>query len=325
MMLTTDLALRLDPAYEKISRRFFENPDAFADAFARAWFKLTHRDMGPISRYLGPEVPQEELIWQDPIPAVTHELVNESDIADLKTKILASGLTISQLVSTAWASASTFRGSDKRGGANGARLRLAPQRDWEVNNPAQLTHVLEVLGKIRSDFNASQNGGKQISIADLIVLAGCAGVEAAEGLRRHGNGSAAGDGGRLVVHGENGRTGDDLEGRVRLECIENDAHVIIHGAIKVQSVPDLGQISQSFDGAGIDDGAAGVADGTRSHRCFIAIVLQLGGSQKPVDAKFHAIRKGDFADDCRDHVRMCLGKVERLLYAVADPDSVQSA
>jgi catalase-peroxidase len=179
MMLTTDLALRLDPAYEKISRRFFENPDAFADAFARAWFKLTHRDMGPISRYLGPEVPQEELIWQDPIPAVTHELVNESDIADLKTKILASGLTISQLVSTAWASASTFRGSDKRGGANGARLRLAPQRDWEVNNPAQLTHVLEVLGKIRSDFNASQNGGKQISIADLIVLAGCAGVEAA--------------------------------------------------------------------------------------------------------------------------------------------------
>lgn len=178
VMLTTDLALRFDPAYEKISRHFFENPDAFADAFARAWFKLTHRDMGPRNRYLGSEVPAEELIWQDPIPAVTHKLVDENDIAALKSKILASGLTVSQLVSAAWASASTFRGSDKRGGANGARIRLAPQKDWEANNPAQLAKVLQTLGGIQADFN-SQAGEKKVSLADLIVLAGCAAVEQA--------------------------------------------------------------------------------------------------------------------------------------------------
>ncbi|MEQ1586701.1 MAG: catalase/peroxidase HPI [Cyclobacteriaceae bacterium] len=175
-MLTTDLALRFDQEYEKISRRFLENPDAFADAFARAWFKLTHRDMGPIARYLGPEVPKEELIWQDPIPTVKHKLIDDNDIAALKGKILASGLTVSHLVSTAWASASTFRGSDKRGGANGARIRLAPQKDWEVNNPAQLAKVLKTLEGIQKDFNT---GGKQVSLADLIVLAGCAGVEKA--------------------------------------------------------------------------------------------------------------------------------------------------
>jgi catalase-peroxidase len=177
-MLTTDLALRFDPIYEKISRRFYEDPDAFADAFARAWFKLTHRDMGPIARYLGPEVPKEELIWQDPIPAVTYKLIDDKDIAALKAKILASGLSVSQLVSTAWASASTFRGSDKRGGANGARIRLAPQKDWEVNNPTQLKKVLETLEKIQKEFNSTQSG-KQVSLADLIVLAGCAGVEKA--------------------------------------------------------------------------------------------------------------------------------------------------
>lgn len=175
-MLTTDLALRFDPVYEKISRRFLENPDAFADAFARAWFKLTHRDMGPRARYLGPEVPEEVLIWQDPIPAVDHELVNEGDVAALKAKIAESGLSVSELVSTAWASASTFRGSDKRGGANGARIRLAPQRYWQVNNPAQLQKVLSALESIQKDFQA---GGKKISIADLIVLAGVAGVEKA--------------------------------------------------------------------------------------------------------------------------------------------------
>lgn len=178
-MLTTDLALRVDPAYEKISRHFYEKPDEFADAFARAWYKLTHRDMGPRARYLGPEVPAEELIWQDPIPAVTHKLVDEVDIIALKAKILASGLLVSQLVSTAWASASTFRGSDKRGGANGARIRLAPQKDWKVNNPAQLSKVLGVLEGIQKEFNSSQSGGKQISLADLIVLAGCAAVEQA--------------------------------------------------------------------------------------------------------------------------------------------------
>ena len=178
-MLTTDLSLKLDPVYEKISRRFFEDPDAFADAFARAWFKLTHRDMGPLARYLGPEVPKEELIWQDPIPTVEHKLIDDNDIATLKNKILASGLTVSQLVSTAWASASTFRGSDKRGGANGARLRLAPQKDWEVNNPAQLAKVLKVLEGIQKDFNNGNTGGKHVSLADLIVLAGCAGVEKA--------------------------------------------------------------------------------------------------------------------------------------------------
>ena len=178
-MLTTDLALRFDPVYEKISRRFMEHPDQFADAFARAWFKLTHRDMGPRARYLGPEVPAEELIWQDPIPAVNHKLIDAQDIASLKGKILASGLSVSELVSTAWASASTFRGSDKRGGANGARIRLAPQKDWEVNQPAQLAKVLKTLEGIQSAFNSAQSGGKKVSLADLIVLAGCAGVEQA--------------------------------------------------------------------------------------------------------------------------------------------------
>jgi catalase-peroxidase len=178
-MLTTDLALRFDPVYEKISRRFYENPDQLADAFARAWFKLTHRDMGPRARYLGPEVPAEELIWQDPIPGVSHKLVDAQDIADLKGKILASGLSVSELVSTAWASASTFRGSDKRGGANGARIRLAPQKDWEVNQPAQLAKVLKTLEGIQSAFNNSQSGGKKVSLADLIVLGGCAGIEKA--------------------------------------------------------------------------------------------------------------------------------------------------
>jgi catalase-peroxidase len=178
-MLTTDLSLRFDPAYEKISRRFMENPDQFADAFARAWFKLTHRDMGPRARYLGPEVPAEELLWQDPIPAVNHKLIDAPDIAALEGKILASGLSVSELVSTAWASASTFRGSDKRGGANGARIRLAPQKDWEVNQPAQLAKVLKTLAGIQSTFNSAQSGGKKVSLADLIVLAGCAGVEQA--------------------------------------------------------------------------------------------------------------------------------------------------
>ncbi len=178
-MLTTDLSLRFDPAYEKISRRFYEKPDEFADAFARAWYKLTHRDMGPRARYLGPEVPEEELLWQDPIPAVTHKLVDEKDIAALKAKVLDSGLSVSDLVSTAWASASTFRGSDKRGGANGARIRLAPQKYWETNNPSQLGKVLDQLEAIQKSFNDSQSGGKQISLADLIVLAGCAGVEKA--------------------------------------------------------------------------------------------------------------------------------------------------
>jgi catalase-peroxidase len=178
-MLTTDLSLRFDPAYEKISRRFMEHPDQFADAFARAWFKLTHRDMGPRARYLGPEVPKEELLWQDPIPAVDHKLINRSDVASLKAKVLASGLSVSELVSTAWASASTFRGSDKRGGANGARIRLAPQKDWEVNQPGQLAKVLKTLEGIRREFNRSASGGKKVSLADLIVLAGCAGVEQA--------------------------------------------------------------------------------------------------------------------------------------------------
>ena len=178
-MLTTDLALRFDPAYEKISRRFYENPDRLADAFARAWFKLTHRDMGPIARYLGPLVPKEPLPWQDPIPAVDHPLIGEEDIAALKARILASGLSVSQLVSTAWASASTFRGSDKRGGANGARIRLAPQKDWDVNQPAPLAKVLERLEAIQKEFNVSQSGGKKVSLADLIVLGGCAAIERA--------------------------------------------------------------------------------------------------------------------------------------------------
>jgi catalase-peroxidase len=178
-MLTTDLSLRFDPAYEKISRRFLENPDQLADAFARAWFKLTHRDMGPRARYLGPEVPAEELDWQDPIPAVNHKLIDDKDIASLKSKILASGLSVSELVSTAWASASTFRGGDKRGGANGARIRLAPQKDWAVNQPAQLAKALKTLEGIQSEFNSAQTGGKKVSLADLIVLGGCAGVEKA--------------------------------------------------------------------------------------------------------------------------------------------------
>ena len=179
MMTTADLSLRFDPIYEPIARRYQQNPEKFADAFARAWFKLTHRDMGPRSRYLGAEVPEEELLWQDPVPAVTYRLIDEQDIADLKGKILASGLSVSQLVSTAWASASTFRGSDKRGGANGARIRLTPQKDWEVNHPVQLATVLQVLERIQEQFNSAQSGGKKVSLADLIVLGGCAGVEQA--------------------------------------------------------------------------------------------------------------------------------------------------
>ena len=179
MMLTTDLALKVDPDYEKISRHFYENPDEFADAFARAWFKLVHRDMGPKSRYLGPEVPEEDLLWQDPIPEVDYELINEDDIAELKEKILDSGLSVSELVSAAWASASTYRGSDKRGGANGARVRLEPQKDWEVNNPEQLAKVLETLEGIQSAFNKAQSGDKQVSLADLVVLGGCAAIEKA--------------------------------------------------------------------------------------------------------------------------------------------------
>src|SRR5208283_1295277 len=178
-MLTTDLALRFDPAYEEISRRFYENPQELADVFAKAWFKLTHRDMGPLSRYLGPLIPAEPQLWQDPVPAVDHELIGEQDIAALKARILAFGLSIPQLVSTAWASASTFRGSDKRGGANGARIRLAPQKDWEVNQPAQLAKVLQKLEEIQKAFNNAQSGGKKVSLADLMVLGGCAAVEAA--------------------------------------------------------------------------------------------------------------------------------------------------
>jgi catalase-peroxidase len=179
MMTTADLSLRYDPIYEPIARRYQQNPEEFADAFARAWFKLTHRDMGPRSRYLGPEVPAEELLWQDTVPAVDHELIDEQDIATLKTNILDSGLSIAQLVSTAWASAATFRGSDKRGGANGARIRLAPQKDWEVNQPAQLAAVLETLEGIQKGFNSTQSGGKMVSLADVIVLGGCAAVEQA--------------------------------------------------------------------------------------------------------------------------------------------------
>jgi catalase-peroxidase len=188
MMLTSDLALKFDPAYEKISRRFYEHPDQFADAFARAWFKLTHRDMGPIHRYLGPLVPKETLIWQDPVPALDHPLVGADDVAKLKTEILGAGLSVAQLVSAAWASASTFRGSDKRGGANGARVRLAPQKDWEVNDPADLAKVLQALGAIQARFNASAAGGKKVSLADLIVLGGAAAIE-----------KAAKDGGTDVV------------------------------------------------------------------------------------------------------------------------------
>lgn len=176
-MSTADMAMKMDPEYRKISEHFHKNPDEFADAFARAWFKLTHRDMGPKSRYLGPEVPAEDLIWQDPIPEVNHELINESDIANLKTTILASGLSVSELVYTAWSSASTYRGSDKKGGANGARIRLAPQKDWEVNQPEQLAKVLQTLQGIQSDFNNAQSSNKNVSLADLIVLGGCAAVE----------------------------------------------------------------------------------------------------------------------------------------------------
>jgi len=185
-MLTTDLSLRMDPIYEKISRRFLDNPQELADDFAKAWFKLTHRDMGPISRYLGPLVPAEPLIWQDPVPAVDHALIGEQEIADLKAIILKSGLTIPQLVTTAWASASTFRGTDKRGGANGARIRLAPQKDWEVNQPAELKKVLQTLEAIQKDFNSAQSGGKKVSLADLIVLGGCAAVEEAAKKAGHG-------------------------------------------------------------------------------------------------------------------------------------------
>jgi catalase-peroxidase len=185
-MLTTDLALRFDPAYEKISRRFLEHPDQFADAFARAWFKLTHRDMGPVARYLGPLIPREVLPWQDPVPALDHGLIDVEDIAALKAKILASGLSVAQLVSTAWASAATFRGSDKRGGANGGRIRLAPQKDWEVNQPAQLAEVLQKLTALQQAFNHSQTGGKKVSLADLVILGGCAGVEAAARKAGHG-------------------------------------------------------------------------------------------------------------------------------------------
>jgi catalase-peroxidase len=179
MMTTADLSLRFDPIYEPIARRYQQNPEEFADAFARAWFKLTHRDMGPISRYLGPEVPAEELIWQDPVPAADYEMIGDQDIAALKGKIIASGLSVSQLVGTAWASASTFRGSDKRGGANGARIRLAPQKDWEINQPAKLSAVLQVLEKIQTEFNSAQSGQKKVSLADLIVLGGCVGIEQA--------------------------------------------------------------------------------------------------------------------------------------------------
>jgi catalase-peroxidase len=177
VMFTTDLALRIDPIYEKITRRFLDHPDEFADAFAKAWYKLTHRDMGPLSRYLGPLVPAEALLWQDPIAGVDHELIGDQDIAALKARILGSGLTIPQLVTTAWASASTFRGSDKRGGANGGRIRLAPQKDWEVNQPAELAKVLQTLEGIQKDFNSKQSGGKKISLADLIILGGCAAIE----------------------------------------------------------------------------------------------------------------------------------------------------
>ena len=178
-MTTADMSMRMDPIYEPIARRFHENPEAFADAFARAWFKLTHRDMGPCSRYLGPEVPSEELIWQDPIPALDHVLIDDKDTASLKGRILDSGLSVSELVATAWASASTFRGSDMRGGANGARIRLAPQKNWEANQPDQLAKVLKTLVDIQHEFNSAQSGGKKVSLADLIVLAGCAGVEKA--------------------------------------------------------------------------------------------------------------------------------------------------
>ena len=236
-MLTTDLSLRMDPAYEKISRRFFENPDELADAFARAWYKLTHRDMGPRSRYLGPEVAKEELIWQDPVPAVDHKLIDEQDIASLKDKILASGLSISELVSTAWASASTFRGSDRRGGANGARIRLAPQKDWEVNQPAQLAKVLKSLEDIQSAFNGAQSGGKKVSLADLIVLAGCAGVEQAA---KNAGGATLTAGHSVTVPFSPGRTDaspeqTDIESFAVLEPIADGFRNYLHAKYTVSA------------------------------------------------------------------------------------------
>ncbi|EHP39792.1 catalase/hydroperoxidase HPI(I) [Cupriavidus basilensis OR16] len=229
-MLTTDLSLRLDPAYEKISRRFYAHPEQLADAFARAWFKLTHRDMGPRARYLGPEVPQEELLWQDPIPALDHPLIDAQDVAALKGKVLASGLTVAQLVSTAWASASTFRGSDKRGGANGARIRLAPQAAWDVNQPAELAKVLATLEGIQSEFNKAQTGGKKVSLADLIVLAGCAGVEQAAKNAGH-NVTVPFTPGRMDASQEN----TDLEAMAVLEPIADGFRNYVKGKCSIPS------------------------------------------------------------------------------------------
>ena len=243
-MLTTDLSLRFDPAYEKISRRFMEHPDQFADAFARAWFKLMHRDMGPRARYLGPEVPKEELLWQDPVPAVDHKLIDDKDAAALKGKILASGLTVSQLVSTAWASASTFRGSDKRGGANGARIRLAPQKDWPVNQPAELAKVLKTLEGIQNEFNGAASGGKKVSLADLIVLGGCAGVEQAAKNAGH-------ERDRPLHAGTHGRVaGADRRGVVRSARADRG---------RLPQLPQ-GQVRRAFRGAARRQGAAADAD-----------------------------------------------------------------
>ena len=213
-MFTTDLALKMDPIYGPISKRFHENPKEFETAFAKAWYKLTHRDMGPVSRCLGPEVAPPQL-WQDPVPAVDHELIDDQDIAALKAKLLASGLSISELVETAWASASTFRGSDKRGGANGARIRLAPQKDWEVNQPAELAKVLQTLEKIQQDFNSAQSGGKKVSLADLIVLGGCAGVEASRQEGRTRSASSIFAGTHRRVTGANRRR---IIRRARTDC-----------------------------------------------------------------------------------------------------------
>ncbi|SDC66648.1 catalase-peroxidase [Cupriavidus sp. YR651] len=229
-MLTTDLSLRLDPVYEKISRRFYEHPEQLADAFARAWFKLTHRDMGPRARYLGPEVPKEELLWQDPIPPVDHPLIDAQDVAALKAKVLASGLTVPQLVSTAWASASTFRGSDKRGGANGARIRLAPQKDWDVNQPAELKKVLATLEGIQGEFNKAQSGGKKVSLADLIVLAGCAGVEQAAKNAGH-NVTVPFSPGRMDTSQEK----TDLDAMVVLEPVADGFRNYLQGKFSIPS------------------------------------------------------------------------------------------
>ena len=231
-MLTTDLSLRFDPAYEKISRRFYEHPDQFADAFARAWFKLTHRDMGPKVRYLGPQVPAEDLIWQDPIPAIDHKLIGDEDIAALKAKILASGLSVSELVATAWASASTFRGSDKRGGANGARIRLSPQKDWEVNNPPALAKVLSTLESIQKAFNGAQNDGKKVSLADLIVLGGCGGNrEGREGCRRRRQGAVhAGAHGRVAGANRRALLRSARTASGRLPQLHQRQEASVHGA-----------------------------------------------------------------------------------------------